>query len=266
MPRLNARTLMTTIALTLAFAAVPALAQSTDDAATRFVIQDVQEQIQTESLQFEIPEIETDGRAFIGGGGPSFWGAFFELDELNEALDAVDEFTGDFQFGDRSAYLLKGGAGFGGRRIRTGGAGAGGQWTVPTREASAFDQATLKVGMGAFQIENLVNESGGFGLSLGALLGHGDWTLTLTRNASGSFSEVATQPTTLEMTRSFWLALPFLSMEYKFLPFMGIKVGGGMGATLSFGDWEAKSGNVAPGGPLKSTLFPVIQLMVVFGN
>lgn len=264
--RIHTLTLIT--ALMLAFAATPAFAQAADSrgAHTHLAAQEIQEELQTDSFQIEIPEIDTNGRTFVGGGGPSFWGAFFELDALEAQLNGMATFDGDFQFSDRSVYLLKGGGGFGGRRIRTGGAGGGGNWTSPASEASAFDQVTLDFGMGGFQIESLIAEDAGFGLSLGALLGRGNWTLTLSRAVSGSFSEVAARPTTLKMSRSFWWAMPFVSVEYKFLPFVGLKLGGGMGATLSFGDWEVSTGTVAPGGPLKNTLFPVIQVMIVFGS
>lgn len=32
------------------------------------------------------PEIDTNGPTFIGGGGPSFWGAFFDLEALEFRL------------------------------------------------------------------------------------------------------------------------------------------------------------------------------------
>ena len=259
------------VTLTLAVLTLPATAETGTDARLRDTaqetqVQQIQDEIQTESMQFDVPEFETGNRTFIGGGGPIAWGALFDLDRLEAALDGVAQFGGDLQFGDRSAYLLMGGGGFGGRQFRTGGAGGGGSWTSPTSAASAFDQVTLDVSMGGFQIESLVAEHDGFGLSLGALLGRGGWTLTLTRNVSGAFSEIADEPAMLEMDRSFWFAMPFASVEYKFIPFMGLRLGGGMGATLSFGDWHVSSGPVAPNGPLKNTLFPVIQVMVVFGS
>ena len=265
-PQVRVLTLIT--ALVVALAAAPAVAHADDppDPSFRVAAQEEPDDAQTESFQMDIPEIDTNGRTFVGGGGPSFWGAFFELDALQAQLSGVAAFDGDLEVGERAVYLLKGGGGFGGRRVRTGGAGAGGSWTSPASEASAFDQARLDFGMGGFQIETLVAEDDGFGVSLGALLGRGNWSLTLSRTVSGSFAEVATEPSTLTMSRSFWLAMPFVSVEYKLLEFAGIRLGGGMGATLSFGDWQVSGGTVAPGGPLKSTLFPVVQLMFVFGD
>mgnify|MGYP006278145695 CR=1 FL=1 len=268
MRRRHIHTLTIIAALTIAFASIPTFAQPGDppDETTTVVYQAVQEEPQTQSFQMEVPEIDTNGRTFVGGGGPSFWGAFFDLAALESELSDVAAFDGDLPFADTSVYLLMGGGGFGGRQVRTGGAGAGGSWTSPTSDGSAFDQATLDFGMGGFQIESLIAEDAGFGVSLGALLGRGDWSLTFSRNVSGSFAEVVAQPTTLQMSRSFWLAMPYLSMEYKLLDFVGLKLAGGMGATLSFGNWEVSNGTVAPGGPLKNTLFPVVQVMVVFGD
>lgn len=255
-------------ALILAFAATPPLAQADTQQGPdfRFMAQEAQEGIQTESFQVDIPEIDTNGRTFVGGGGPSFWGAFFDLAALESELSNVAAFDGDLQFNDTSVYLLKGGGGFGGRRVRTGGVGASGGWTSPASEASAFDQARLDFGMGAFQVESLVAEDDGFGVSLGALLGRGNWSLTLSRTVSGSFADVVAEPATLEMNRSFWLAMPYVSLEYKLVEFAGVKLGGGMGATLSFGDWQVSGGTVTPGGPLKNTLFPVVQVMFIFGG
>ncbi len=268
MNRQHIRTMTLITAFVVAFAATPTLARADAQQApdVRLVAQQAQGGIQTESFQVDIPEIDTNGRTFVGGGGPSFWAAFFQLDALESQLTDIAAFDGDLQVGDRAVYLLKGGGGFGGRRVRTGGAGAGGRWTSPAGEASAFDQARLDFGMGGFQIERLVAEDDGFGLSLGALLGRGNWSLTLSRTASGSFDEVVTEPSTLSMSRSFWLAMPFVSVEYKLVEFAGIKLAGGMGATLSFGDWQTSGGTVAPGGPLKNALFPVIQVMFVFGG
>lgn len=256
----------TVIAVTLVVAAVPSFAGADVDKSIHWAAQEPPDGVQTESFQVDIPEISTGGRAYIGGGGPSFWTAFFKLDELEQALSDVAEFDSDLQLGNRSVYLLQGGSGFGGRPFRTGGAGGGGSWTAPTRESSAFDQAKLELGMGGLQIESLLAEDEGFGVSLGALLGRGSWTLTLSRNVNGSFSEVATEPATLEMERPFWLAMPYASAEYRLLPFAGIKLGGGVGATLSFSDWEISGGTVTPGGPLQNTLFPVVRVTLVFGN
>ncbi|MFB6284973.1 MAG: hypothetical protein ABEK03_00135 [Candidatus Bipolaricaulia bacterium] len=259
-------TFATIFAGTLVFAAVSGSAETDTAKSIRWAAQETPDDVQTESFQVDIPEIDTSSRAYIGGGGPSFWMAFFKLDELEQALNGVGEFDSDLQLGDRSVYLLQGGSGFGGRPFRTGGAGGGGSWTAPASENSAFDQAKLELGMGGLQIESLVAEDKGFGVSLGALLGRGSWTLTLSRNVNGSFSEVATEPTTLEMERPFWLGMPYASVEYKLLPFAGIKLSGGVGATLSFSDWRISEGTVTPGGPLQNKLFPVARVTLIFGN
>jgi len=264
--KMNGWKFATVFVVTLAFAAVAGFAETDTDKSIHWAAQQTPDAVQTESFQVDIPEIDTSGRAYIGGGGPSFWTAFFELDELEHALNDVAEFDSDLQLGSRSVYLLQGGSGFGGRPFRTGGAGGGGSWTAPASESSAFDQAKLELGMGGFQIEGLLAEDRGFGVSLGALLGRGGWTLVLSRNVNGSFSEVATEPATLEMERPFWLAMPYASAEYKLLPFAGIKLSGGVGATLSFSDWEISGGTVTPGGPLQNMLFPIARVTLVFGN
>ncbi len=264
--RMNGRIIAMVIAALLLATAVPSFAQANVDEPFQWAAQDPSDEVQTEPFQVEIPEVESSGRAYIGAGGPSFWGALLDLGALEQALSDVDAFDSDLQLGDRSIYLLRGGSGFGGRPFRTGGAGGGGSWTAPARDGSAFDQGQLQLGMGGVQIERLLAEDDGFGLSVGALLGRGSWTLTLSRNVNGSFGEVVTDPATLEMERPFWLAMPYASAEYKLLPFAGIKLGGGIGATLSFSEWEISGGSVTPGGPLQNTLFPVVQVTVLLGN
>lgn len=92
MRRMATRIWIFAITIVLLIAAVPAFAQAGEDLAPQFAMQDREEGLQTESFQFEIPEAADGSRAFIGGG-PSFWGAFLELDQMEQALNDVSALT-----------------------------------------------------------------------------------------------------------------------------------------------------------------------------
>jgi hypothetical protein len=102
---------------------------------------------------------------------------------------------------------------------------------------------------------------------LGILAGGGGWQLKLIETVSGSFSDLVRDPPHfVDFERGFWFALPYIAFEAKLLDFMGLRMSGGYGITVSLGDWELPGGQPVPGGPFGSTLFPFFQLMLVFGG
>ena len=206
------------------------------------------------------------GGGFSGGGGPFIVGVFFDLGELERSLQGIVRIQGDLDLGDQSLFLLRGGGGLGGPEFRFGGMGMQGEWTYPVTGESEFDRMTLTVGGGGFLMDRLIGETEDAGFSLGAVVGGGEWTLRMNKDAQGSFGEIVRQPVSLELHRSFWFALPYASVEFRIFEFVGIRAGAGFWATLSFDDWKIPGGPVAPGGPLRSTLSPLLQLMLIFGG
>ncbi|OGF57387.1 MAG: hypothetical protein A2Z21_05985 [Candidatus Fraserbacteria bacterium RBG_16_55_9] len=207
------------------------------------------------------------GESFSGGGGPLLLGAFLDLSELEQSLQGIVKIQGDFNLGEnQSLFLLRGGGGFGGSTLRLGGMGMEGSWTFPVLGESAFDRVALTLGGGGFLMDRLIAETDQGGVSLGILIGGGEWRLHLSKSAQGSFGEVIRQPVSLELHRSFWFASPYLSAEFRMLDFVGLRVGAGVWATLSFDDWNVQNGPPAAGGPLRNVIFPALQFMVVFGG
>ncbi len=204
--------------------------------------------------------------AFSGGGGPLVVGALLDLRELERSLQGIVEIQGDFDLGDQSLFLLRGGGGFGGPELRFGGLGLEGEWSFAVMGNSEFSRLTLKLGGGGFLMDRLIADTDQGGVSLGAVIGGGEWTVRLSKNAQGSFSEIVRQPVSLEMHRSFWFASPYVSAEFRIFDFVGLRASAGYWVTLSFEDWKVQDGPVAVGGPLRNVGFPFLQLMLVFGG
>lgn len=212
-----------------------------------------------------VPRISAQDGVFFGGGGPIVLGALLDLSELEHSLQGMVKIQGDFKLGTQPIFLMRGGGGFGGSGLRLGGMGVGGQWAFPTSQ-SEFDRLTLTLGGGGLLVDQVVTEADRGGLSLGLVIGGGNWSLRLEKGAQGHFEDLVRQPLSLELNRSFWFAMPYANGELKVLEFMGLRVGAGFWFALSFEDWKLPNGQTATGGPLKSAFFPVLQLMLVFGG
>ena len=212
------------------------------------------------------PQVDALGGAFSGGGGPIVMGAFLDLSELERSLQGMVKIQGDFNFGDQALFLLRGGGGFGGGRLRLGGMGMEGSWTFPVLGESEFDRIKLTLGGGGFLMDRLIADTDQGSVSLGVLIGGGEWQLQLSKDAQGSFGEIIRQPVSLELHRSFWFASPYLSAEFRIFDFVGLRFGVSAWATLSFDEWAVQNGPPAAGGPLRNVVFPALQLMLVFGE
>jgi hypothetical protein len=205
--------------------------------------------------------------AFAGAGGPALIGALMDLSELERNFQDLIDIKGDLVFEDQHVFLMGGGGGFGGDDIRLGGFGGGGDWSFTSQEKAEFDHVSLDLGWGGFLMDQLLFEDQWGGLSVGLVLGGGEWTLRVSKDVQGDFKDLIIKPPLyLELHRSFWLALPYVSMEFRILGFMGLRVGAGYWLSLSTGEWKLPDERVVPGGPLKTMVFPVFQLMVIFGG
>jgi hypothetical protein len=203
---------------------------------------------------------------FKGGGGPLVAGALMDLGELERSLQGIVAIQGDFDLGDRSLFLLRGGGGFGGPTLRFGGVGMDGHWSFPVTGESEFTRVTISFGGGGFLIDRVLQEFDYGGVSLGAVIGGGQWGLRFSKDTQGSFEQVIRQPASLELHRSFWFVAPYLSTEYRIFEFVGLRTGVGYWITFSFEDWKIQDGPAAAGGPLRNLGFPFFQLMLVFGG
>jgi len=204
--------------------------------------------------------------AFSGGGGPLVMGALLDLSELERSLQGIVQIQGDFSLGGQPVFLLRGGGGFGGPELRFGALGMEGQWTSPIIGESQFDRMTLSLGGGGFLMDRLIADTDQGAVSLGVVLGGGEWKLRLNKDAQGDFGKIIRQLVLLELRRSFWFALPYISTEFRIFDFVGVRFGAGVWAMLSFEDWKIPDGPAAAGGPLRNGLFPLLQLMLVFGG
>jgi len=206
---------------------------------------------------------------FTGGGGPLLMGFLLDLTGLNAALQGLMDLSGSFTVEGRPVLWASGGFGFGGSTFRFGGFGAGGGWSFPAREGKPvpFDQVRLGVGLGGLLAERLISEEPWGGFTLGVLAGGGGWTLQLIESVQGDFRDlIENPPRYVELERGFWFALPYLSFETLVFEFIGLKLIGGYGLTISLEDWKLPDGRPVPGGPLGMALLPFVQLMLVFGG
>lgn len=227
--------------------------------------------VQTPSWRVPEPqapfEMEAKAVVFSGGGGPLLLAAELDLSGLERALSGLVDVRGDLNLGGQSLFLMKGGGGFTGGHLRLGGMSAGGEWTYAVRGESPFDRAKIELSIGGLLVERLLAQTGGLGVAFGAILGGGSWALEFSEQVNGGFREIIAEPPHyLKLERSFWQALPYLAVEWKWLDFLGARVSAGYGLSLSFGDWELPGGQSAPGGPLESMGFPFVRLMFVFGG
>ncbi len=189
---------------------------------------------------FEIrPNRRQRGGGIVGGGGgitPTWH--FLNTAALNSAL-AV---KGMPQLGEDGLFL------FGGQgyvyimivpNLRVGGMGYGGSVeAVPEpsmdRGIEPYRKTELSVGAGGVTIEYVI-PFGKFHIAIGAMLGAGSYTLTLTESDplrktwGGLFPSSPTSPvsTRHEITSSFFTWQPSLTMEYEVHPFIVLGLTGG---------------------------------------
>jgi len=208
-----------------------------------------------------------DGNPFNIGGGPVYLSALFDLSGLATSLHGA-KFPGDLSLGQRQLFLMHGSSGLLGSGVRLGGFGAAGRWSLPLQDSSEFDQASLSLHYSGLLLEQLAatSQSVGVALSLGTVVGQGDWALQLSKTPTGEFGSLISHPLSLQLRRSFLFALPYLNLEFKLLPFAGLRMGGGWLITLSLDDWRLPSGQTVSGGPLQSLSAPVFQLMIIIGG
>jgi hypothetical protein len=205
-----------------------------------------------------------------GGGGPSLLVALFDFTELEKALlPASPKFEGDLVLDKNKLYLLWGGGGFGGPgRLRFGGGGWGGEWTVSyPMESKRFDQAKLTVEGGGFTTDLLLADTNRLDLSVGVSIGGSDITLLLDNKVSKpDWDELIKGPKSLEMSRSYLMIEPYVSVQLRLTVFMGLRLSAGYLLQTSFGEWELKDETQAKNGPLKTLTAPVFSVMLFFGK
>jgi hypothetical protein len=213
-------------------------------------------------------QVEAREGAYEGAGGPALIGALIDFKELAESFRGLVNIKGDITFdGKTEIYLMGAGGGFGGDDIRLGGFGGGGHWSFGIGEKAEFDRVTLELGWGGFMMDQVLVDGRLGAVTVGMVLGGGGWTLQVSKDAQGNFGDLIVKPPLyLELHRSFWMAMPFASIELKILEFMGVRLGGGYWLSLSTEEWKFSDDRTAPGGPLKTMIFPVFQLMVIFGG
>ncbi len=205
-----------------------------------------------------------------GGGGPMLTGALFDFSELEKSLlPQSPAFAGDLTVDKYKISLLWGGGGFGGSgRLRFGGQGWNGEWTIAyPSESKAFNQATLTIEGGGFLMDYLLMGSSRLSLSLGTVIGGTDITLTLDNKfPTSSWSEIVKGPKSLELTRSYFMIEPYLALQLKLTSFMGIRVSAGYLFQTSFDDWQLQDETKIKNGPLKTMTAPVFNVMLFFGK
>ena len=211
----------------------------------------------------QTPPLEFPG-AFFAGGGPIYSLTLFDFKELSEALPGV-EFRGDLRFKE-SAFLIRGGGGFGASDLRFGGRGMGGSWVVDV-ESGQFDRAELKVGYGGFFCELLLDEALRLPpLFAGLLIGNLNLELRLLREPAPDFAGAISTPFLAELERSYFLLEPYLSTEFRLLEFIGLKLEAGYLLAFSTREWRAPLGERVDGGPLKALFAPTFAVMLIFGD
>jgi hypothetical protein len=205
-----------------------------------------------------------------GGGGPMLTAALFDFSELEKSLPPKSpEFVGDLVFDQQKISLMWGGGGLGGSgRLRFGGQGWGGEWTVAyPNESKQFDHAQLTIEGGGFLMDYLLMTNSRLSLSLGGVIGNTDITLVLDNKVSAnSWSEIVKGPKSLELSRSYFMVEPYVSLQFKFSSFMGIRVSAGYLFQTSFGDWQLEDETKIKNGPLKTMTAPVLNVMLFFGK
>lgn len=218
------------------------------------------------NAQFPVLANEDHG-VFSGAGGPLFMSALMDLGDLRKALPGFG-LGADLSLAGRDLFLLHGGGGFGGADLlRMGYLWSGGRWSLSVAQSPLFDRASLSLSYSGLLLEQLVSEGQNMGFLLGAIVGGGEWGLRMSKSPPGGFEDLILHPAaSLELRRSFWFALPYISAEFRLLSFVGLRVGAGFWGALSLDDWRLSDGQSAAGGPLKSAGFPVFQLMLIFGG
>ena len=178
---------------------------------------------------------------------------FWDLTELNAALDAAGYPTLE------GFLVLYGGMGVGGADLRFGGGGFGG-----SRSASAGEKrAELSLGLGGASWEIVVLEGGGFSATVGSFFGGGGAELRLRSRAYGSLGDALAGPADLFLSRGFFLFLPFVSVEFWSLDWLGVRVTAGNLLTFP-GPWRA-DGIELPGPP-ETLGGPFFSVLVAFGG
>lgn len=200
---------------------------------------------------------------FFAGGGPSVRALVLDLSALNVHLPGRG-FTGDFKLGENSVFFMSGGGGFIGDNLRVGGVGAERSWTAPVDDPN-FDRVELSFQYNGLLIESLRATKRG-GVSVGGVFGSGKISLGLSKVRSGSFDEIIKQPSSLELSREFFIVQPYLSTEFKLLEFVGLKLEVGFLFGLGQDDWKFADGSKVPGGPLSTISAPMLSIMLVLGG
>lgn len=196
---------------------------------------------------------------FFAGGGPGIVALLLDLKSLNAYLPGRG-FAGDFTLGGSTVFVMSGGGGFIGNRLRIGGIGTERSWGVSLND-SRFGRAEL-----SFKYDGFLIEWARGGISLGGMLGSGTLSLRLSQTLSGSFAEVITQPSSLELAREFFMVQPYVSLEFKLAAFIGLRMEVGFLFGLSLADWRLADGTTVPGGPLSTLGAPAFSIMLIFGG
>lgn len=196
---------------------------------------------------------------FLAGGGPMAVALALDLRSLNAYLPGAG-FTGDFVVGGSAVFVLSGGGGFLGNKLRIGGVGAERSWTTPLKDAQ-FDRAEF-----SFKYDGFLIEWAGTGISLGGILSSGTLSLRLSKLPSGGFASVIAQPQSLELRRKFFIVQPYLSTEFKLISLLGLRLEVGFLFGISQGDWKLSDGTKVPGGPLGTLSAPAFSIMLVVGG
>ncbi len=201
--------------------------------------------------------------SFFAGGGPSARALFLDFSGLNAHLSGAG-FAGDFKLGGNAAFLMSGGGGFIGDRLRIGGVGAERSWVVSI-DSPNFDHVELFFQYDGLLIESLMKARRG-GIAFGGVFGTGRISLRLSKASLGRFDEVIKQPNNLELSREFFIVQPYLSAEFKLLDFLGLKLEVGFLFGLGQEDWKLSDGTKVAGGPLSTIRAPALGIMLVFGG
>jgi len=188
--------------------------------------------------------------AGYSGAGLLLW----DVSALNAALETAGYPTLE------GSLFLYGGMGAGGEELRFGLGGFGG--SLSAHEGARVSQISL--GFGGAVAEVPFGSAKGFSLCAGALLGAGGAELLLRSRDYGSFGDALSAPSDLYLSRGFALALPYISLEFWPVGWLGLRAV--VGALIPFltSPWEA-DGTALPGPP-GSFGGPYLTFLVAFGG
>lgn len=191
----------------------------------------------------------------IGGGGPSVGWLFLEMTVLNTLLEA----NGFAPLPE--GMLLMGGSGGGGllTGFRFGGWGAGGELS----SVQGDRVARLSLGLGGFLLSYALFSHAMYDAAVGLLIGGGGAELTLLDHHSASFEEAIRTPAHTVLERGFFLVQPQVSLVYRVLNWLSVKVSAGYMFTVG-GSW-VQEGRELPGPPADFNGWSVM-VMAEFGG